>query len=251
MPEKRALGRRHFLLTATAGASVSGPSVLTSPIWAATNVGAVNSQSVHPLLIRNAHNALIHVVVEVQQPDAHATSFTFSLRGTDELKDLETLRLFYSRDKQPRVLDQVRNGSSFSGDRRALLAELTGTPFGRPSESAAEVKFRGSQALRQGTNVFWLSCKLRPTVDLSHKVDARCTAIETSAGMVTPRDETAGVRKRIGIALRRHNDDGMHTYRIPALATTPKGTLLCVYNVRRRKRRDLQEDIDIGLSRSA
>ena len=42
----------------------------------------------------------------------------------------------------------------------------------------------------------------------------------------------------------------MHTYRFPALATTPKGTLLCVYDMRRRMGRDLQEDIDIGLSRS-
>ena len=41
----------------------------------------------------------------------------------------------------------------------------------------------------------------------------------------------------------------MHTYRIPALATTPKGTLLCVYDMRRRMGRDLQEDIDIGLVR--
>ena len=249
MPDKKLFDRRHFLVTAATGASVSG-SVLTSPIQAATNVEATASQRVHPVLIRNDHNALIHVLVEVEQPDVHATSFTFSLRGTDELKDLETLRLFYSGDKGPRELDKVRSGTSFSGDKRALLAELTATPFGRPSKPAAELTFRGDQVLRPGTNVFWLACKLRLTADLSHKVDAQCKTIETSLGMVTPRDATPGVRKRIGIALRRHYDDGVHTYRIPALATTPKGTLLCVYDMRRRKRRDLQEDIDVGLSRS-
>ena len=42
----------------------------------------------------------------------------------------------------------------------------------------------------------------------------------------------------------------MHTYRIPALATSSGGSLLCVYDMRRRAGRDLQEDIDIGLSRS-
>ena len=250
MPNKKVLSRRRFLITAAAGASVSGPSVLTSPLRAATKVEATASQRVHPVLIRNDHNALIHVVVEVRQPEVHVTSFTFSLRGTDELKDLETLRLFFSGDKLSRELDKVRNGTSFSGDRQALLAGLTATPFGRGAKPAAELTFRGDQVLRPGTNVFWLSCKLRPTANLSHKVDARCTAIETSAGIVTPRDATAGVRKRIGVALRRHYDDGVHTYRIPALATTPKGTLLCVYDVRRRKGRDLQEDIDIGLSRS-
>ena len=250
LPNKKVLSRRRFLITAAAGASVSGPSVLTSPLRAATKVEATASQRVHPVLIRNDHNALIHVVVEVRQPEVHVTSFTFSLRGTDELKDLETLRLFFSGDKLPRELDKVRNGTSFSGDRQALLAGLTATPFGRGAKPAAELTFPGDQVLRPGTNAFWLSCKLRPTANLSDKVDARCTAIETSAGIVTPRDATAGVRKRIGVALRRHYDDGVHTYRIPALATTPKGTLLCVYDVRRRKGRDLQEDIDIGLSRS-
>ena len=202
------------------------------------------------MLIRNDHNALIQVLVEVGQPDIHATSFTLSLRDTDQLKDLETLRLFYSGDKGPQELDKVRGGTSFSGDRQALLAELTATPFGRPTKPAAELTFRGDQVLRPGTNVFWLACKLRPTADLSHRVDAQCKTVETSQGTVTPRDATPGVRKRIGIALRRHYDDGVHTYRIPALATTPKGTLLCVYDMRRRKRRDLQGDIDIGLSRS-
>ena len=36
----------------------------------------------------------------------------------------------------------------------------------------------------------------------------------------------------------------------PRLRPRPKGTLLCVYDMRRRMGRDLQEDIDIGLSRS-
>ena len=250
LPDKRALSRRHFIITAAAGASVSGASVLTSPLEAATKVEATASQRVHPLLIRNDHNSLMHVVIEVGQEDVRATSLTFSLRGTDDLGDIENLRLFYSGDKRPPELDKTRNGRSVSGDRKALLAELTAAPFGREAKPAAELTFRGDQALRPGTNVFGLSCKLRSTADLSHKVGARCTAIETSAGMVAPRDAAPGVRKRIGVALRRHYDDGVDTYRIPALATTPKGTLLSVYDARRRKRRDLQEDIDIGLSRS-
>ena len=96
-----------------------------------------------------------------------------------------------------------------------------------------------------------MSCRLNSTASLDRKVDAACTRAETSAGDITPEDTTPGVRKRIGVALRRHFDDGVHTYRsVPALATTPRGTLLCVYDMRRRARRDLQEDIDIGLLRS-
>ncbi len=42
----------------------------------------------------------------------------------------------------------------------------------------------------------------------------------------------------------------MNTYRIPGLETTNKGTLIAVYDVRRNNSGDLQDNIDIGMSRS-
>lgn len=187
------------------------------------------SQRVHPVLIRNEHNPLLRLTVEAEARGVTAESFTFALHGTDDPKDIELLQLFYSGDKE-----DVEAGNEF-GD--AL------TPDG-------ELIFRGKQELSPGKNVFWLSVKLRKTADLGHRIDATCTSVQTSAGTVIPSDSSPGVRKRIGVALRKHMDDGVHTYRIPALATTPKGTLLCVYDIRRRKSRDLQEDIDVGLTRS-
>jgi sialidase-1 len=50
--------------------------------------------------------------------------------------------------------------------------------------------------------------------------------------------------------LRRQGDDGVHTYRIPGLATTPKGTLIAVFDVRHRSVGDLPGDIDVGMMRS-
>jgi sialidase-1 len=193
-------------------------------------VAAVSSQPVHPVLIRNDHGPLTRVVVTVENGvDARATSFVFKLDGTDDLGDLESLALFSTGDKD-----------EFS----------PATPIGEPVKPAKEVTIRGKRPLNAGRNVFWLSCRLKPTASLAHRVAAACSSIETSVGRVTPRDDSPGVRHQIGVALRRHNDDGVHTYRIPALATSAKGTLLCVYDMRRRMGRDLQEDIDIGLSRS-
>ena len=54
----------------------------------------------------------------------------------------------------------------------------------------------------------------------------------------------------MGIAVRSGGDDGVHTYRIPGLATTNKGTLIGVYDIRRDKGRDLPGNIDVGMSRS-
>ncbi|MFI3314559.1 MAG: sialidase family protein [Rikenellaceae bacterium] len=51
-------------------------------------------------------------------------------------------------------------------------------------------------------------------------------------------------------AVRNAGDDGVNTYRIPALCTTTKGTLLIAYDCRYDTSRDLQGHIDIGISRS-
>ncbi len=55
---------------------------------------------------------------------------------------------------------------------------------------------------------------------------------------------------RFGQVLRAAGQDNCDTYRIPGLITTNSGTLIAVYDNRYNRSKDLQEDIDIGLSRS-
>ncbi len=50
--------------------------------------------------------------------------------------------------------------------------------------------------------------------------------------------------------VRKQRDDGVHTYRIPGLATTPKGTLVAVFDARNARSADLPGDIDVGMMRS-
>ncbi len=205
----------------------------TPPLGAADDAVAIrvsSSSPIHPVLIRNSHGPLVRVVVEVADAaDVGLKAVSFRLDGTDDLGDLESLTLFWTGDKE-----------AFS----------PANQFGDPAQPASTVSFRGQRMLKAGKNVFWLSCHLQDKANLSHRVSAACTTIETTKGDVVPKDGSPGVRHRIGIALRKHQDDGVHTYRIPALGTSPKGMLLCVYDMRRRMGRDLQEDIDIGLSRS-
>jgi sialidase-1 len=68
-------------------------------------------------------------------------------------------------------------------------------------------------------------------------------------------DSENAVVQRIGVAVRQHLDDNVHTYRVPGLATTKNGTLLAIYDARRERwpgtfNTDLQGNIDIGVSRS-
>ena len=207
-------------------------SALTGCGWtsasAADGVTADMRQKTHPVLIRNDFNPLLQLRIESTQKSVFLHSITIDLTGTDDPADLESLQVFQTKDG-------------------GLSRDVT---FGDRLPATGKITFRGNVRLKQGPNFFRVSCRLKAAADLTHRVDAVCTEIETSTGAVTPQDLTPGVRKRIGIALRKHFDDGVHTHRIPALATTPEGTLLCVYDMRRRASRDLQEDIDIGLLRS-
>ena len=203
---------------------------LASPDVKAADLTAVVTQQAHPVLVRNDHNALFRLTITADDPFVLLRALTVSLQGTDDPRDIDSLQLFFAGEK-----------GEFSTTAR----------FGDAIRPTGETVVLGGHArLQQGPNHFWLSCRLAAKADLNRWVDATCTALETSVGHVAPVDQSNGLRKRIGIALRKHYDDGVHTYRIPALATTTQGTLLCAYDMRRRKGRDLQEDIDIGLSRS-
>ena len=185
---------------------------------------------VHPILIRNDHGPLLLVNIDVMPGrSAKLVSMTFSIEGTEELNDIEAVQIF-----------GTGNGQNFSPD----------TPIGERATPTRVLTLPVDRPLAEGRNAFWLSCRLKASANLLHSIAAQCVSITTSLGEVKPRDDVANARQRIGLALRKHNDDGVHTYRIPALTTSSKGSLLAVYDIRRRAGRDLQEDIDIGLSRS-
>ncbi|MBS0262629.1 MAG: hypothetical protein JSS02_11815, partial [Planctomycetes bacterium] len=200
------------------------------PLAAAESVSVSVKRPVHPILIRNEHGPLLRVVVDVPRgTTARFVSVEFSLAGTTDLNDIASLQLFGT------------------GSQEAFSPQQ---PMGPAVAAAPKLNLPVDQPLAEGPNVVWLSCRLRDSARLQHHLVATCTAVVTSLGTLTPLDDVACARQRIGVALRKANDDGVHTYRIPALTTSAKGTLLAVYDMRRRAGRDLQEDIDIGLSRS-
>ncbi|WP_417748554.1 exo-alpha-sialidase [Rosistilla oblonga] len=122
---------------------------------------------------------------------------------------------------------------------------------GEPVELAdnAATTLQTSQPLEQGENIVWLRCRLREDANIDRQVGATIEQVKFSNG------ETVGLdspiqRQRMGVAMRQHGDDDVHTYRIPGLATTNRGTLIGVYDIRHRSARDLPGDIDVGMSRS-
>ncbi|MDA0658807.1 MAG: alpha/beta hydrolase fold domain-containing protein [Planctomycetota bacterium] len=184
----------------------------------------------HPILIRNEHGPLLCVMIDVALGQtARLKSMEFSLDGTDDLNDIDTVQLLSTGEQE-----------SFS----------PAAPIGEAIAPARRISLPIDRQLIEGRNVFWLSCRLKDSAVLHHQLAATCLSIATSVGSITPREDTANSHQRIGFALRKRREDGVHTYRIPALTTSSKGTLLAVYDIRRRAGGDLQGDIDVGLSRS-
>ena len=103
--------------------------------------------------------------------------------------------------------------------------------------------------LTEGTNYIWIACELSKNANIDLRVGAACRQVSFSNGETVKLDAAPSVQ-RMGVAVRRGGDDGVHTYRIPGLATTMKGTLIGVYDIRRRSGGDLPGDIDVGMSRS-
>ena len=190
------------------------------------------SQKIEPVLIGKRNNPVVQIRVHVSGGlnPLFLQHLTISTGGTTDLKDIKALRVFYTG-----------TDDAFS----------TGQRFGTTQSAAPIVKFGGSVRLKSGTNYFWVSSEISPQASLSHRINATCESV-TIDGLdtITPPRHHGAAGKRIGIALRSRGDDGINAWRIPGLNTTNKGTLIAVYDVRRNSAVDLQEDVDIGMSRS-
>lgn len=120
--------------------------------------------------------------------------------------------------------------------------------FAAAKAAGEKIILKGDMKLLKGANYFWLTVTPDIAASLSASLNVNITTVKVNGNVVKiPADNYAN---RIGIAVRQHNQDSVHTHRIPGLATANDVTLLAVYDARRDKGGDLQGNIDIGLSRS-
>lgn len=189
--------------------------------------GIVVSQLHIPVLVGKDTNPVLQLNPEKILTGLSLEEIKIKLKGTG-LNDVESLSVYHSS-----------NSKEFRTDKQ----------FGSTLSPQSELTFFDHFVIPE-KGFFWLSVKLKDKVNLLHQLAVTDISIQTSpkSGVLVMREPLTPLR--FGVALRQHNDDGVHTYRIPGLTTTSKGTLLAVYDARRESSRDLQGDIDIGLSRS-
>ncbi|WP_273157816.1 sialidase family protein [Bacteroides fluxus] len=208
-----------------------------------------------PILIERQDNALFYIRLnagENQTLDNVVLNFGKEVK----LSDIQAVKLYYGGTEALQDRDKKR----FAPVEYISSHKPGGTLAANPSYSiknsevnnpGSEVLLNSGQKLFPGVNFFWISLQMNPGTRLDTKVTAKLTSV-TLDGKKVPLKmfSPEGIEHRMGVGVRHAGDDNSAAFRIPGLVTTNKGTLLGVYDVRYNSSVDLQEHVDVGLSRS-
>lgn len=133
---------------------------------------------------------------------------------------------------------------------RAIISTNENVVFGTSTQSGKATGIEGNYILQGGLQTIQFDFKANASANLLSGFNLK--EIELVFGNRNPISIVPDQdhKYRFATVLRQQNQDNCDTYRIPGLITTNKGTLISVYDNRYNNSKDLQEDIDIGMSRS-
>lgn len=181
-----------------------------------------------PIFINRAHNSCFSVSVDCidSGQSRRMKSIVIGLSGNS---DIEAVEEVYVTCFSPEKADTFH--------------------FGKASPSL-NINIKGDYLFKKGLNVITVGIKPSTNAQLTHRlrIESFTILLENDSVLPIPLVSLPGLR--FGIVVRAAGQDGCDTYRIPGLVTTNAGTLIAVYDIRHNNSKDLQEDIDIGMSRS-
>lgn len=208
-----------------------------------------------PILIERQDNVLF--LMRLNAKESRSMDKVILNFGKDvKMSDIQSVKLYYSGTEA-----RQNYGKNFFAPVNYISSHKPGkTMAANPSYSinksqvdnpGRKVILEPNQSLFPGINYFWVSLQMKPGASLLDKVSVDITSIEMDGKdaivhTVSPKN----IAHRVGVGVRHAGDDGSDAFRIPGLVTTNKGTLLGVYDVRYNSSVDLQEHVDVGLSRS-
>lgn len=208
-----------------------------------------------PILIERHDNVLAYMRLDAKDTKT-LDEVTVCFDKNVPLSQIKSIKLYYGGTEAPQdrgkkrfaPVDYISShtpGKTLAANPSYAIKKSEVTP------SSTSVTLAGKQPLFPGYNFFWVSIEMKPTASLHTKITAEVTQVKGD-GKVIPSKNVAGksIERRMGVGVRHAGDDGSAAFRIPGLVTTNKGTLLGVYDVRYNSSVDLQEHVDVGLSRS-
>ena len=207
-----------------------------------------------PILIDRTDNVLLEMRIPAQKGDV-LNKFTLQFGNETNLSDIKAIRLFYSGTEAP-----AREGTHFNPVTYVTSFTPGKTRVANPSYSVKQdevtapantITLTSKQPMVKGPNYFWVSIEMKPETSLLSRVSFTMSeaVINNKPAAIAWKGKTEAPR-RVGVGVRQAGDDGSAAFRIPGMVTTNNGTLLGVYDIRYNSSVDLQEMVDIGVSRS-
>lgn len=207
-----------------------------------------------PVLIERQDNELFNLRIDATQSQV-LNDVKLSFGKEVNLNEIEAVKLYYGGTES-----SERKGKTYFAPVDYIPSNTPGkTLAANPSYSIlkAEVKapkrdvvLKVDQKLYPGVHYFWVSLQMKPTASVLAKVSVEMTGVTMDNRTAPVKVVRKADTHYMGVGVRHAGDDGVAAYRIPGLATSNKGTLLGVYDVRYNNSADLQEYVEIGLSRS-
>lgn len=222
------------------------------------NLHAQDNVSVYepqlPILIERHDNVLFNLRIDAKENKTLSEVKLFFREGV-KLDEIASVKLYYSGTE-----GAGRKGIHYAPNLDYIANRLPGnTLVANPSYSILksevaspknQVTFKTNQKLFPGVNYFWVSLRMKPNASVRSKISAEIIDVKLDGKSVAFEQVNKQDAHYLGIGVRHSGDDGVESYRIPGLVTTNAGTLLGVYDVRHNNSADLQEYVEIGLSRS-
>ena len=207
-----------------------------------------------PVLIERQDNVLFYLRLDAKE-SKKLDEIILDFSKSTNLTDIQAIKLYYGGTEALQDKDKNR----FAPVEYISSHRPGGTLAAIPSYSikcaevgsSEKVVLKGNYNLFPGVNFFWISLQIKTDASLHTKIvsDLRAVKVdgkELYCKFISPKDIT----HRMAVGVRHAGNDGSASFRIPGLVTTNKGTLLGVYDVRYNSSVDLQEYVDVGLSRS-
>ena len=224
----------------------------------AWNAKAADTVYVHetqvPVLIERQDNVLYYLRLNARE--SQTLNEVILNIDPKEASAIQSVKLYYGgtealQDRPKKRFAPVDYISAFTPGQTLAANPSYSIPCALAEQPSGKTTLKCDYPLFPGYNFFWISLQMKPEATLQTKVSTRLLSVkldgkEAPVEVVSPQN----IVHRMGIGVRHAGDDGSAAFRIPGLVTTNKGTLLAVYDIRYNSSVDLQEHIDIGLSRS-
>lgn len=198
-----------------------------SDLFAVSQSGIQLTSGVWPVMVRMDYNPILQISIK----DAHGAKLTelkLDFTKTTHVSDIAEVEVFV--------------GGDLKG---------AGTLFGKakPTKNNPIVTVKGSKPtpIADGKPI-WISVKMRTGADITGTVN--CTGSQIVLDGRPFSINSVPASQRVGYAVAKSGDLGSKNYRIPAVTTTKKGTLVATFDIRYGSAGDLPANIDIGVCTS-